>query len=199
MLTEAGFDEAIKLMEIPIERKQQIAVKSFEVVKIAKKLNSTPRPENYNPISSEKQQIKVENEIKLRYRGFRQAIIEAYDAKCAVCGLKLCTPDFLSWEVEAAHIVPHGFMGKDDIWNGIALCRLHHWAFDVGWFTLTPDFRTEVSSKINQLPHDYGMLEGHPFLKNLSAGSATIRLPENENLHPHINSINWHRNVIFSK
>ncbi|MBN1464780.1 HNH endonuclease, partial [candidate division KSB1 bacterium] len=64
--------------------------------------------------------------VAFRRRGFRQAITEAYNYECAVCGLKIYSPDFLYWEVEAAHIVPHSSMGKDDIWNGLALCRLHH-------------------------------------------------------------------------
>ncbi len=39
-------------------------------------------------------------------------------------------------------------MGKDDIWNGIALCHLHHWAFDVGWFALLNDYNIQLSTKL---------------------------------------------------
>lgn len=199
MLTEMGFDSALNLLNIPIEKKEQFSIKSFEVEKIAKKIHSASRPVHYDPISQEKKIIKVEKDVKIRLRGFRQAVIEAYDFKCAVCGLKLCTPDFTSWEVEAAHIVPHGFMGKDDIWNGLALCRLHHWAFDAGWFTLTHDLKTEVSVRINDLPNHFGTMHGHPVFQELAANKSPIFLPKNSELHPHVNSINWHREVIFSK
>ncbi len=93
----------------------------FEVEKIAKKIKETPRPENYDPFDNEKKIVKVERESYLRTRGFRQAVIEAYNCKCAICGLKLNSPDSFLWEVEAAHIVPNSSKGKDDIWKGVAL------------------------------------------------------------------------------
>ncbi len=43
----------------------------------------------------------------MQARGFRQAVIEVYDYKCAFCGLKINLLIDSSWEVEAAHIVPH--------------------------------------------------------------------------------------------
>ena len=55
---------------------------------------------------------------------FRPAVLQAYQYKCAVCrcDLKL---------VEAAHIVPVSHpKSTDEVTNGLALCRLHHGAFD---------------------------------------------------------------------
>ena len=158
MLTENGFDEALKLLNIPIAQKEFLPTKSYEVEKIVKKINETPRPENYNPFDKEKKIVKVERETYLRTRGFRQAVIEAYNYKCAVCGLKLNSPNSLLWEVEAAHIVPNSSKGKDDIWNGVALCHLHHWAFDVGWFTILDDFHIQLSSKSNNLSYEFGKI-----------------------------------------
>lgn len=149
MLTENGFDEALRLLNIPKTQKELLPTKSFEVQKVVKKLTETPRPEQYDPFDKEKKVGKVTKESAIRARGFRQAVIEAYDYKCAFCGMKINSPDSLLWEVEAAHIVPHSSMGKDDIWNGLALCRLHHWAFDVGWFTLQDDFKILVSLRVN--------------------------------------------------
>jgi len=54
--------------------------------------------------------------------------------------MKLHEPTSSFWEAEAAHIVPYSALGKDDIWNGITLCRTHHWAFDAGWLSLLDDF-----------------------------------------------------------
>ena len=62
--------------------------------------------------------------------------------------MKIYSPNTLYWEVEAAHIVPHRANGKDDILNGLALCRLHHWAFDVGWFTLEENYKFLASEKL---------------------------------------------------
>jgi len=154
-------------------------------------------PENYDPFDKEKKIIKVTKESILRTRGFRLAVIEEYDFKCAFCGMKLSTPDSLLWEVEAAHIVPHGSKGKDDIWNGLALCHLHHWAFDVGWFTLQNDFSIQVSSKINSLPSDFGKLGDYDFLKAFSNSSFKMILPKRKQFCPHKNAITWHRENKF--
>ena len=78
--------------------------------------------------------------------------------------MKINSPNTLLWEVEAAHIVPHRASGKDDILNGIALCRLHHWAFDVGWFTLEDNFKITASRKIKELSAGFGRLGDYMIL-----------------------------------
>lgn len=196
MLTESGFDKALELLSIPPISKSSLPVKSFEVQKIVKKLNETPRPENYNPFNKDKKISTGTKTTTLRARGFRQAIIEAYRFQCAVCGLQIPTPDYSAWEVEAAHIVPHRAMGRDDIWNGLALCRLHHWAFDVGWFTLLENYEVQISSKAGSLPNDFGKFGGYGFFTPILSQSK-IRLPSRVEIYPHKNAINWHRNNIF--
>jgi len=79
-----------------------------------------------------------------RSEAFRRAVREAYDCCCAMCGARRETPDGHP-EVEAAHIFPKASGGPNDIRNGLALCRLHHWAFDNGWLGLTVDRRITVS------------------------------------------------------
>lgn len=197
MLTENGFDEALKLLDIPKTEKEFLQTKSYEVQKIVKKLIESPRPENYNPFDKEKKVAKVTRESAIRTRGFRQAVIEAYDFKCAFCGMKIQSPDSLLWEVEAAHIVPHSKKGKDDILNGLSLCHLHHWAFDAGWFTLQDDFRIQVSEKINSLPTDYGRMGDYDFIRIFSNKNSKMLLPKRKEIYPHQNAISWHRENKF--
>ncbi|MCK9426392.1 MAG: HNH endonuclease [Ignavibacteriaceae bacterium] len=197
MLTENGYDEALKLLNIPKAQKEFLSTKSFEVQKIVKKLKETVRPDNYDPIDKNKKFIKTTRDAVLRTRGFRQAVIEAYDYKCAVCGMKLNSPNSSFWEVEAAHIVPHSSMGKDDIWNGLSLCRLHHWAFDVGWFTLLDDYTVKASSKLNHLPKGYGQMGEYNFSRQLTDNSSKLFLPKRKEMFPHVNSIRWHREKFF--
>lgn len=197
MLTEKGLDETLRLSNIPTVRRDFLSTRSYEVQKIVKSLNECPRPEDYDPFDKEKRVSKVTRESVLRTRGFRQAVIEAYNFKCAVCGLKINSPDSLSWEVEAAHIVPHGSLGRDDIWNGLALCHLHHWAFDVGWFTLSEDFSVDVSSQIDSLPSDFGWLGNHEVVRALSSRRSRIFLPRRKEIYPHQKAILWHRQNIF--
>jgi len=199
MLTEKGFDEALKLSNMPIEKKIFLPTKSYEVQKIVDKISKAPRPMNYTPFDKEKKVGKVTRESALRARGFRQAVVEAYNYKCSICGLKINSPNFLSWEVEAAHIVPHGFLGRDDIWNGVALCHLHHWAFDVGWFTLLDDYTIHVSSQVHSLPADFGKIDDYEFIRALSRKSTRMLLPSRNEIHPHHNAIRWHRQNIFQE
>jgi len=197
MLTEDGFDRALKLLNIPPSAKNHLPIKSFEVQKIVKKLNEAPRPENYNPINKDKKISRTTRESVLRSRGFRQAVIEAYGYRCSVCGLKINSPDSLSWEVEAAHIVPNRSFGRDDIWNGLAFCRLHHWAFDVGWFTLSQDYKIEVSSRIESLPSDQGRLGEFEVIRDFGNRNSKILLPARVDIYPHPSAIAWHRQNVF--
>lgn len=198
MLTEKGFDVALNLLNIPNSKKEFLSTKSYEVQKIVKKIKKRKRPEHYNPIDSEKKITTKITESKLRKRGFRWAVIEAYDFKCAICGMKINSPDGHQWEVEAAHIVPHKVNGKDDIWNGLALCHLHHWAFDVGWFTLHDDYSVQMSSKIQLLPLEFGIFGGSNFLKDFITNGSVIFLPQEEEFYPHKSSLYWHRENIYS-
>ena len=199
MLTENGYDKALKLLGIPTVKKEFLTIKSYEVQKIVKRFREQPRPKNYIPFDDIKKITKITKEIKLRIRGFRLAIIEAYDYKCSVCGMKINSPDSLRWEVEAAHIVPYSANGKDDIWNGLALCHLHHWVFDVGWFTLSDNYRILTSGKIHHLSSDYGKMGNYDFLRALLNDNKKIFLPESDKIYPHKNAIQWHRQNIFNQ
>jgi hypothetical protein len=197
MLTEKGFDHALKLCNIPISEKVNLPTKSFEVEKIVKKLITFPKAEDYNPFDKSKKVVKKTREAVMRNRAFRLAVVEAYKQRCAVCGLKIKSPDSIRWEVEAAHIVPNRSFGRDDICNGIALCHLHHWAFDVGWFTLQDDYKVLISPQIRYLPADCGKIGDYEFFRVLGNQQSKICLPTRSEIHPHHNAIRWHRENIF--
>ena len=170
-----------------------------QVQKVVNKLVETRRPENYQPFDRDRKLVRTVRETALRVRGFRQAVIEAYDFRCAVCGLKINSPDSLCWEIEAAHIVPHGSFGRDDLFNGIALCRFHHWAFDVGWYTVLDNYKICVSSQLSHLPSDFGRVGDYELIRALTKNNNGIRLPSRRQVYPHINSIRWHREFIFHR
>ena len=53
--------------------------------------------------------------------------------------------------LDAAHIIPDNEPGGDPIVkNGIALCKLHHAAFDNFFFGIRPDFVIEVRRDVMQ-------------------------------------------------
>lgn len=81
---------------------------------------------------------------------FRMRVLDAYDARCAVCDQDLRVGD-APLDLEAAHIRPVRDDGPDEIKNGLALCSLHHRAFDRGIIGLQEDrqkFRVIVSELI---------------------------------------------------
>jgi putative restriction endonuclease len=73
---------------------------------------------------------------------FRRRVVEAYRTRCALCSLR--HRELL----DAAHITPDADAGEPVISNGMALCKLHHAAFDEHFFTVTPDYRVEVRPSI---------------------------------------------------
>jgi predicted restriction endonuclease len=198
MLTEEGYSRILEILHLPLTQKEILPIRSYEVQKIVKKIYKQERPENYNPFETKKI-IQIAREAKLRNRAFKQAVIEAYDFRCAVCGLKIYSPNTLHWEVEAVHIVPHSKNGRDDLLNGLALCRLHHWAFDVGWFTLEDNFKILASRKIKDLATSFGKLGNYDFMRELSKENLRISLPNEPDVHPHPNAIKWHRENTFCR
>ena len=81
-----------------------------------------------------------------RSAAFRNRVLLVYGKVCAVCGKGFKTPHNKS-EIEAAHIVPRRLRGADDVRNGLALCRSHHWAFDEGLFAIEEDRTVLIPEK----------------------------------------------------
>ena len=76
---------------------------------------------------------------RLHQRAFRELVLLAYRNQCALCRLRH------SELLDAAHIVPDAEPeGEPVVQNGIALCRLHHAAFDRFFLAVRPDHIIEV-------------------------------------------------------
>jgi putative restriction endonuclease len=66
---------------------------------------------------------------RVRSQAFSDLVKKAYSERCAICGEARWDAQGRP-EVQAAHIYPVEKEGPDDVRNGLALCRFHHWAFD---------------------------------------------------------------------
>ncbi|MHB8332189.1 MAG: HNH endonuclease, partial [Candidatus Dormibacteria bacterium] len=76
---------------------------------------------------------------RLHQVAFRHRILRAYRESCAMC--RLHHPDLL----DAAHILPDGHPeGEPVTSNGLALCKLHHAAFDRNIVGIRPDSIIEI-------------------------------------------------------
>ena len=84
-----------------------------------------------------------------RSAGFRRTILEIYDYQCAACGLRIRLRELNDLTfVDAAHLIPFGdrdLGGNDHPTNGMALCKLHHWAMDQRVIAPSPEGRWQVS------------------------------------------------------
>ncbi|MBL0226794.1 MAG: HNH endonuclease [Geobacteraceae bacterium] len=92
-----------------------------------------------------------------RDQGFRRIVVKAYDHRCALCGVRIITPEQHT-VVDAAHIVPWCRSQNDDIRNGMALCKLCHWAFDEGMMGVSENYDVITSRQIAADPNVPGFL-----------------------------------------
>ena len=98
----------------------------------------------------------------MRDRLFRRRVVTAYDARCAITGLKLINGGGRA-EVEAAHIRPVDRGGPDIVTNGIALSGTVHWMFDRGLIGLGDDLGILVSRQANDQDGIRGMINRSGF------------------------------------
>jgi putative restriction endonuclease len=81
----------------------------------------------------------------LREKKFQEYIWKLYQGRCAICGLN-------AHLTEAAHIVPVGKRGTDELVNGILLCRNHHKAYDSGILAINKHYRIILNTnKVSEL------------------------------------------------
>jgi putative restriction endonuclease len=80
---------------------------------------------------------------RMHQQAFRARVLRAYREHCAVCRLRH------SELLEAAHILPDTHeRGEPLVSNGLALCSLHHAAFDSHILGVRPDLVVEIRSDI---------------------------------------------------
>lgn len=122
----------------------------------------------------------------VRDRLFRRRVVEAYDCRCAITGLKLINGGGRA-EVEAAHIKPVEKGGPDIVSNGLALSGTVHWMFDRGLISLKDDLGILVSRQANDPDSIRAMIN-----KNCIALA-----PHRTADRPHPAFLAWHREHCF--
>ena len=73
---------------------------------------------------------------------FRQRVLVAYHSQCALCRLR--HPELL----DAAHIKEDSDGGEPVVPNGVAMCAIHHRAFDSDVLGIRPDYVVEVRADV---------------------------------------------------
>lgn len=119
---------------------------------------------------------------RLGQGAFRVEVTDAYARRCAITGEKTLPA------LEAGHIRPYSKQGPHEIRNGLLLRSDLHNLFDLGYLTVTLDYRVEVSRRIReefQNGRHYYALHG----QRLEV------LPEREHARPGKEFIEWHNGI----
>ena len=110
----------------------------------------------------------------MHQQAFRERVLQAYRDHCAICRLR--HRELL----DAAHILADAHeRGEPVVSNGLALCRLHHAAFDTNILGIRPDYVIEIRTDILE------EIDG-PMLQHGIQGfqNTRIQLPRHLELRP---------------
>lgn len=82
---------------------------------------------------------------RLHQRVFRSQVLLAYGSRCSVC--RIAHVELL----DAAHIIADGQPnGQPVVPNGLAMCKIHHAAFDGSIFGIRPDLTLHVRKEVRE-------------------------------------------------
>lgn len=116
---------------------------------------------------------------RLGQGAFRIGVTSAYQRRCAITGEKTLPI------LDAAHIRPYAEGGEHDVSNGFLFRTDVHRLFDLGYVTVTSDYRFEVGKRLKEDfengKHYYEM-DGH-----------RIALPAQRSDYPDREAIEWHQ------
>jgi len=122
----------------------------------------------------------------VRNRQFRKRVLDVYECRCALTGMKLINGGGRA-EAQAAHIMSVEAGGPDVVNNGIALSGTVHWMFDRGLITLSNAGDILLSRKINDIES----------VEKLIYNDRKARLPASPAHRPHPRYLEWHRRECF--
>ena len=118
--------------------------------------------------------ITRETKVRLHQKSFPEMVLHAYVERCACCRLHHRRL------LDAAHIIGDKEpAGLPVVSNGLALCKLHHAAFDGNFFGIRPDYVIEVRKDVREEKDGPMLLHG---LQGLH--ETKIIVPRSENQAP---------------
>lgn len=120
---------------------------------------------------------------RLGQGAFRVAVTDAYGRACAVTG------EHSLPVLDAAHIMPFAQGGPHEVSNGLLLRSDLHRLFDLGYVTVTPERRLEVSGRLRgefENGHTYYPMHG-----------SRVSVPADPRLQPDPSLLRWHNETAF--
>lgn len=120
---------------------------------------------------------------RLGQGAFRVAVTDAYERRCAVTGEKTLPV------LEAAHIQPVSQGGGHRVDNGLLLRSDLHTLFDIGYVTISRNYRFRVSTRLKQ---DFDNGAHYRALEDI-----LVRTPSSKEIQPARELLEWHGDVVF--
>ena len=108
-----------------------------------KALNQSSSWEDSDATHWRRAYLTTSTKVRLHQRSFRERVLIAYQSQCTFCRLRH------NELLDGAHIISDGEEKGDPIVpNGLALCKIHHAAFDSNIIGVTPDYYLHVREDI---------------------------------------------------
>ena len=114
---------------------------------------------------------------------FRVRVLDAYGRRCAITGERTLPV------LDAAHIQPYRGPASNHVQNGLALRADIHRLFDIGYVTVTPEYRFEVSRRLKE---DFE--NGEPYYR---LRGTQLSLPADPAKRPSPQALEWHATNVF--
>lgn len=156
--------------------------------KLAQQILSEHFPESVQMVLADRLGFDFTALIKARDPRFREIVLRAYHSRCAFCGYDLRLDGALVG-LEAAHIRWKQYGGPCDINNGLALCSLHHSAFDMGAISVDGNMTIRVSGGVNRSP-----VVDQLFWQR---DGQKLFLPRDKAFWPAHRFVEWHQSQVF--
>lgn len=121
---------------------------------------------------------------RLGQGAFRVLVTDAYRRRCAITGERTLPV------LEAAHIKPYASDGPNLTQNGLLLRSDLHKLFDIGYLTVTPEYRVEVSARIKEEYQNGREYYAHH-------GQQLLILPDAAEELPSKDFLDWHNQSVY--
>jgi putative restriction endonuclease len=106
-------------------------------------VNDEPATGEYADLVDLRRYAQRETRVRLHQRAFRSRVLFAYSDRCCICSLRY------RGLLDAAHIVDDAHeQGVALVSNGLAMCRIHHGAYDQLLLGIDPDLKVEINQEV---------------------------------------------------
>ncbi len=156
--------------------------------KLAQQIMTERFPESLQILIADRLGFDFTSLMKARDPRFREIVLRAYHSRCAFCGYDLRLDGALVG-LEAAHIRWKQYGGPCEVNNGLALCSLHHSAFDMGAIGIDEKMTIRISGGVNRSP-----VVDQLFWQR---DGQKLFLPQDKVFWPAEQFVEWHQSQVF--